>query len=326
MERYVAVDNVCAWPNLTLMPDGAIVAAIFNRPSHGQEEGDVECWASEDGGRLWRRRGVAAAHDPGANRMNVAAGLAPDGALVVLASGWDLRQEPMAVLPCAVCRSEDGGRTWTPLSHVPMPDGVAFLVPFGDVVALPGGAIAASFYYQSLARDKAQGRDFAQVYVLFSRDNGQSWGEPAALGGGDQNETALLRRPDGQWLAAARTRRERNLELFVSCDEARTWENRGGLTLPNQHPGHLCALADGRVLLVFGIRNQGLYGIGARTSEDGESWSAPRVLVDFGIATDGGYPSSVQVQDGTVVTAYYANRVPSHNRYHMGVIRWRMDE
>ena len=40
MERYVAVDNVCAWPNLTLMPDGAIVAAIFNRPSHGQEEGE----------------------------------------------------------------------------------------------------------------------------------------------------------------------------------------------------------------------------------------------------------------------------------------------
>lgn len=25
-ERYVAVDNVCAWPNLTKMPDGAIIA------------------------------------------------------------------------------------------------------------------------------------------------------------------------------------------------------------------------------------------------------------------------------------------------------------
>ena len=22
MERYVAIDDVCAWPNLTLMPDG----------------------------------------------------------------------------------------------------------------------------------------------------------------------------------------------------------------------------------------------------------------------------------------------------------------
>lgn len=34
-ERYVAIDNVCAWPNLTLMPDGSVVATIFNRPYHG---------------------------------------------------------------------------------------------------------------------------------------------------------------------------------------------------------------------------------------------------------------------------------------------------
>jgi len=25
MERYVVIDNVCAWPNLTLMPDGDIM-------------------------------------------------------------------------------------------------------------------------------------------------------------------------------------------------------------------------------------------------------------------------------------------------------------
>ena len=28
MERYIAIDNVCAWPNLTKMPDGAIIATI----------------------------------------------------------------------------------------------------------------------------------------------------------------------------------------------------------------------------------------------------------------------------------------------------------
>src|SRR5215475_10947544 len=87
-ERYVAVDNVCAWPNLTLLKDGTIIAAIFNHPSHGLAEGDVECWASADGGRLWKLRGVPAPHEPQTNRMNVAAGTANDGALVVLASGW----------------------------------------------------------------------------------------------------------------------------------------------------------------------------------------------------------------------------------------------
>ena len=83
MEKYIAIDNVCAWPNLTRMPDGAIIATIFNQPTHGGWEGDVECWASEDEGRMWQLRGTPAPHQPGTNRMNVAAGLANDDSLVV---------------------------------------------------------------------------------------------------------------------------------------------------------------------------------------------------------------------------------------------------
>ena len=46
----VAVDNVCAWPNLTLLPDGTIVATIHNQPSHLKVPADVDCWASEGSG------------------------------------------------------------------------------------------------------------------------------------------------------------------------------------------------------------------------------------------------------------------------------------
>ena len=46
----------------------------------------------------------------------------------------------------------------------------------------------------------------------------------------------------------------------------------------------------------------------------------------FQIAGDGGYPASVQFEDGTILTAYYANATPGHQRYHMGVIRWCADE
>jgi hypothetical protein len=38
---------------------------------------------------------------------------------------------------------------------------------------------------------------------------------------------------------------------------------------------------------------------------------------------DGGYPSSAQLADGMIVTAFYAASIPSHQRYHMGVVRWR---
>jgi len=73
MERYIAIDNVCAWPNLTKMPDGTLIATIFNQPCHGLWEGDIACWASEDGGHTWQRRGRPAPHEPGTNRMNAAA-------------------------------------------------------------------------------------------------------------------------------------------------------------------------------------------------------------------------------------------------------------
>ena len=39
IQRFIGIDNVCAWPNLTLMPDGSINTTIFGKPSHGQMEG-----------------------------------------------------------------------------------------------------------------------------------------------------------------------------------------------------------------------------------------------------------------------------------------------
>jgi hypothetical protein len=68
-----------------------------------------------------------------------------------------------------------------------------------------------------------------------------------------------------------------------------------------------------------------LYGVGARWSNDGgQTWEPPVVLVDLEDATDVGYPASVQVADGTVVTAYYCNGIPTHQRYHMGVLRYTL--
>ena len=41
--RYVAIDNVCAWPQLTVLREGTIAAIIHNQPAHGLREGDIEC-------------------------------------------------------------------------------------------------------------------------------------------------------------------------------------------------------------------------------------------------------------------------------------------
>lgn len=330
MERYVAVDNVCAWPNLTMLPDGAMAATIFNQPTHGGWEGDVECWASEDEGRLWTLRGIAALHEPETNRMNVAAGLARDGALIVIASGWSRRLPPGEyssphegdVLAPWVCRSVDGGRTWTRSDATPSPPAETNreVIPFGDIVVLADGTLGVSFYGGG-----TPGGDSAYFYT--SADDGRTWSLRSTICAGRANETTPVVLPGGRVLVAARTPGSACLNLFESDDHGNTWRDLGPVTLPRQHPGHLLLLADGRLLLTFGIRNPGYYGVGVRVSSDlGQTWGTPRFLVDFELATDGGYPATLQAGDGTLVTAYYCNGVPAHQRYHLGVVRWRLDE
>jgi len=327
VEKFIAIDNVCAWPNLTRLPDGTILATIFNQPTHGGWEGDVECWASVDDGRTWRLRGVPAPHEPETNRMNVAAGLAHDGSLVVLASGWSRRGKEGdysrphegKVLTPWVCRSADGGATWTQRETVVLQEKPGYRgIPFGDIVRQTDGALGACIY-----GGDAQG---SRSEYFTSEDDGQTWKAKGTIREDNTNESTPLVLSDGSILVAARTRELQHLELYRSEDQGATWEPAGPLTMIDQIPGHLLGLADGRLLLSYGLRNPGLHGVAVRFSEDqGRTWGTPRVIVNYHTDTDGGYPSSVQTEDGTIVTAYYCKGIETHQRYHMGVVRWAAD-
>lgn len=328
MERYIAVDNVCAWPNLTRMSDGTILATLFNQPTHGGWEGDVECWASTDDGRTWQLCGVPAPHEPTTNRMNEATGLARDGSVIVLSSGWSRRNKvgdyasphEGEVLPVWVCRSSDAGATWTHDESCARPDDMDFrFIPFGDIVQQTDGSLGVCIYGGTTKAGN-------QSCYFTSQDDGRSWTRKSVIEGSISNETTPLVLPDGTILVVARTTVEQHLELHRSTDQGLTWQPMGPLTLFGQIPGHLLALADGRILLSYGLRNKGLHGVATRISDDqGQSWSAPRIIVNYGRDTDGGYPSSVQCADATIVTAYYCAGIEMHQRYHMGVVRWTVD-
>jgi hypothetical protein len=332
LERYIAIDNVCAWPNLTALPDGTLAATIYNRPIHGRWQGDVEVWVSTDDGRLWEKRGTAAPGQPPGNRMNVAAGCAANGDLLVIASGWTPVLEPGTddpdfdfltrdCLKARVCRSADGGRTWERADTVPLPNETdRWSIPFGDIVEGPDGLVASC--YSGSAHETHH-----TAWMMRSNDDGRTWGDASIIAADDFNETDILHLGAGRWLAACRTHKDAHVQLFASDDDGRSWQDNGPLTLPAQCPSHLTRLADGRILFTFGIRNLGLRAVGVRFSDDeGGNWSAPRVLLSYEGATDGGYPSSSQLEDGTIVTVFYANRIPGHGRYHMGVARWQEAE
>lgn len=325
-ERYVAVDNVCAWPNLTVLADGTIIATIFGQPSHGRAEGDVECWATSDG-RFWTRRGVAAAHEPGANRMNVAAGLTTSGDLLVLSSGWSVKKDAQGqvvaladILPAWVCRSGDGGKTWNvdKNSFPKQPDGFTPLIPFGDVLVGADRALRAACY----ARDEKTRLD--SVWILRSADDGRTWKIQAKISSAN-NETALFHVGKGEWLAAARAlgKTKQRLDLWRSTDDGQTWKDTGPVSEAAQHPAHLVRLRDGRLLLTYGNRVKGQFGVLAKLSSDnGHTWGPPITLVSDLLSGDCGYPASVQLPRGEILTAYYSNAAPDHRRYHMGTALW----
>ncbi|HEY2574606.1 MAG TPA: sialidase family protein [Verrucomicrobiaceae bacterium] len=326
--RYVAIDNVCAWPCLTKLRDGSINATIFGRPSHGQMEGAVECWNSPDG-EFWTKRGVPAPNDPHTNRLNVACGLAKNGDLLVLCSGWTDEKQPQRpkqpvlrddILRVWVCRSQDGGRTWSQHQEFPAPDaGWTEYIPFGDIEHGADGALHVSCYggeWTDPAKStKTKGY---RSWHFRSDDDGQTWKRTAIIGQ-THNETTLLHLGGQRWMAAAR---ETAMDLFISEDDGATWGAPQRVTARSEINGNLSRLNDNRLLLSYGSRVKDQTGVLAKLSSDeGKSWSEPIRLAST-LIWDCGYPSSVQRADGKIVTAWYSRASVNHERYHMGVAIW----
>ena len=64
-------------------------------------------------------------------------------------------------------------------------------------------------------------------------------------------------------------------------------------------------LRDGRLLMTYGHRRPP-FGNQARTSTDhGRTWSEPLVISADGASGDLGYPSTVELGDGSLATVWY---------------------
>lgn len=339
-EPIAVIEDVAAWPNLTRLPNGDIVALIHNQPSHGRMPADVDCWASTDDGETWTKRSVAAPRGtPEQNRMNVAAGLTAEGHLILVTSGWSAPGNPEAwseighVLPAWVCISKDNGKTWTidKESFPTAPDG-RHLIPFGDIMPGADGKLRVAAYRgargpadgdvppvpegDELATRAAEGQNW------IVRGDGESWDSPVPLSPETDwknafNETAILHLGDGNWLAAARYGSGSTF-VHSSTDDAQTWQRRRKV---RGHPAHLMELADGTIALAYGNRGKAPRSVDVVFSDDqGKTWSEPyRIAAVEG--SDMGYPSSVLRQDGQVVTAYYEGGRGVES-YQMKVVIW----
>jgi hypothetical protein len=323
-ERCIAADNVCAWPCVCLLKEGDLAAVIYDTPSHGSRYGGIDLYASSDGGKTWTKRSTVGKL-PGRQCVNHAAGVLDDGTLVVAhavvdSEKWQVKPAEQWLMP-RVVRSTDGGRTWDAEASVALPDDLHWAIPFGKIVQLADGTLLMSVYvidYQTKAHS---------CYVVRSTDRGRTWGDGSLLARDCYNETSILALSDGRLLAAARTSKwGARIDLFESADGGRSWAARGPVTGASQHPGDLLQLENGHVLLTFGNRIAGEYGVrGLLSLDGGRTWDRGTefVLERDALNGDCGYPSSTQLADGTIVTLYYAKGTKSHKPYHAAAVRYR---
>ena len=334
LERYIAVDNACLWPQLRMSGDGEIYLTGFNKPCHGMTEGDVDLWKSTDGGKIFSHISSLVEHEPTENRMNHVSGFAHNGDFISIVSGYTNRPTEIydyeyykkeyflkseLVVPM-LSRSADGGGTYKvkPLGNVLKSESI---IPYGEIIKLSGNSLAASIYVLGTNKCSEFSSCTRRAGILISRDDGETWTEFYEIDEGI-NETSILALDDKTLLASARTAQNSHMRLYKSTDEGKTWTFIEDSSLLHQIPSSLIRLKDDRILMCYGVRNN-QKSIMYRISEDnGESWTEPNVLVVLDYTGDMGYPSSVQLEDGTIVTAYYADGITQHNRYHCGIVRF----
>jgi hypothetical protein len=249
-----------------------------------------------------------------------------------------------------VSRSDDNGVTWatTPIGGdfgeellwQPMYEMVR------NVVEEPDGSLMLLMSSGKWA-DRTAPR--SQAWTFRSADGGRSWVESDEVEAWDDpepmfGEVSLVRLPDGRLLAASRTEGDHqignmpprpapgeagnHMMLLQSEDGGLSWtEPRTFLNHSEVH-AQLLLLQDGRLLCTYATYHLP-FGIFAVLSTDsGATWDTDHAIA-LGISWDFyvGWPTSVQLPDGDVVTAFGV-RAYRESEFHMQdqivqAVRWR---
>jgi hypothetical protein len=318
------------FPVARQLHDGRIAVVLRGGADHVGIKGRLDIVFSNDAGRTWAKPTVV--NDSPLDDRNPAFGQAKDGALVV--AFWRAAKDtykdyeldsPNQPVSTWVTRSEDGGRTWSNPAEIDVRD-IGYGSPYGKILTLPDGSMLMNVYGYAVRKpgERAEAKvDHSHLYR--STDNGRTWTRHATIGK-NFNETGLLDLPDRTLLAAMRSAGDKaNVWLSRSTDGGKTWSAPEQVSGPASHPADLARLPDGRVLMVTGYR-PGPFGVrGVIGDAAGRfKWDDRFVVVNDSTNVDTGYPSSVVLKDGRVLTFYYAVGSKTHPDWgvHCGVVEY----
>lgn len=318
--------DYAGWPTLTRTQSGRLIVVWSGgRESHVCPFGRVEMMTSDDEGATWSWPRVlldGAIDDRDAGILETSKGTLLVTTFTSLAyvpqlekataSNWpadrlDRWQRAHGRVPGGahedllgtwMIRSTDGGVSWS--------------AQYDSVVNSPHGPTELADG-RLLYAGKQLWKGEKKIGVAESTDDGQSWrwlseiptrpGDSAT----QYHELHAIETAPGTVIAQIRNHNKTN-----HYETLQTESHDGGATWSEPHsigvwgyPSHLVKLADGRIVMSYGHRRAPL-GIQARTSDDGgQTWSAPIVVYGQATSSDLGYPSTVPLSDGRLLTVWY---------------------
>ena len=230
---YASTDNGESWkmigetplsgkePSLTALPDGSVVLSAqkgyFGPGTKYKEE--INLARSTDGGRTWERS-VLRGSDLPRNMI-----VEQDGSLLfVRAAKFDWSQANVGSPNFQLCRSGDGGKTWSFTEGVINWDKKR---RFGEVSAirLRDGRMLATIRSLQKGAPKGDMHGFGITLLTESRDDGKTWSLPRAISRTAEVHAYLTELKDGRILATySNYHLPFGVYAIVSSDGGRTWD------------------------------------------------------------------------------------------------------